>query len=534
MMKSLYGSRKLVLTGSSTTLLRFFFNARGSETERSWTALYRTLLCNFLQESPLLMCELLPQFLEKEVRQESARWQTIDLADIFHHSIEQYDANDIEILIDALDECSDTQVAEVVRRFERSIQTPRRRTKLRVCWSSRYYPHISLRSAKGIELVLNENNGGDIERYVHSVFPAGPQNLLDSVKFKIMARANGVFLWASLVTDRLLKAFDSGSTASELEEMLLSTPDDLDDLYYAIFRDSAFTKAQREYLQRIALFVLGSFRSLSLQELYTALSLGSDNSNWSLHDVDLNPTEADQFAKRINHASGGLIEVAVRDQPGDEPGDKSEADVVVVPATVKATIVQVIHESVREFLWGKGLPLVQAASKASLLRRCHSEITRACFNGLSKISDLATDKCYEPLDQLAATSPRLRLSIPLNPSLFPSDTFLMDYIRHNVFLHLKVTLELSNSETEIGFFSPSAEARQDALCACLRIFLHYVEHRGGIEFTTPHHIQTILGSPEMFDLSSQDLSKLLEVSWRLAASSEILRREGVRLFPWSP
>lgn len=202
-MKSLYEQRKLDLANCSTLLLRFFFNGRGSDMESSPEALYRTLTYSLIALDPAMLFHVLLLYLERENRGFAVRWKPGELANIFHRMLEEFQSCGIEILIDALDECSDNEVHETVRRFERSIQEPRNGTTLRVCWSSRFYPHISLVGVQGMEMVLNTKNSEDILRFARKTLPLDFSREFEFIGREIIRRANGAFLWASLVSQRL-------------------------------------------------------------------------------------------------------------------------------------------------------------------------------------------------------------------------------------------------------------------------------------------------------------------------------------------
>lgn len=273
-MKSLFQRRKEILAPTSTILLRFFFNGRGADIERTKEALYRTLLHCFIDESSLIMCSVLAHYLDKERRGTKVRWQVSELANIFHDSIETYDLGDLEILVDALEECSDAEVLDVVRAFEISIQRPRK-TALRICWSSRFYPHISLRTLRGIDLIVDNHNKEDIQKYVESTFPGEfvQNSALVSVRESIILRAKGIFLWASLVAHKLLRAFDTGASAIKLHEMLGDIPESLDNLFLDIYTADNFTTEQRTTLPILTYILFEAARPFSDGEFKTALLL---------------------------------------------------------------------------------------------------------------------------------------------------------------------------------------------------------------------------------------------------------------------
>lgn len=167
--------------------------------EKSPEALYRTLMQSMMRLDPSSRCVVLAHFLEKESYTDNLQWHTTELADLFHAELEQAREHDVEVLVDALDECSDSEVLEVIRRFERSIQKPRHQGKLRICWSSLFYPNISLHAVQALELIVSGRNAQDIGEHVRNILPRhlddGPRSLSDTV----LSRAKGVFLWASLV-----------------------------------------------------------------------------------------------------------------------------------------------------------------------------------------------------------------------------------------------------------------------------------------------------------------------------------------------
>lgn len=484
--------------------------------EKSREALYRTLLHSLIHVNPSLLCEVLVLYLEKETRGDSVRWQTTELADVFHDKLEQFQSNDIEILIDALDECSDAEVLDVVRRFERSIQAHRNHTALRVCWSSRFYPNISLRAVQGIELVVNENNTGDIREYIQKVFPMDLHEPLRSVGENIISRAKGIFLWASLVANKLIKAFDAGKDADQLTAMLHDIPDGLDNYFLEIFKEPSFTTEQREDLQRIALLVLGASRPLSVEELYTALLLERPNPDWSFSDITFRSDDTQRFKKRLTHASGGLIEVI----------DIHGLEDFIVP-----TRIQVIHESVREFFLGKGLPILQASSRESFLTRCHSGITRAGFNGLSRMTtDLDVTKHHQGNGPSSANDKTLNSLVPQKSWRPPPVLFLVNYVRDHIFTHFDYVRRVSVDEGGITPWLPPATVCKEALYAYLRIGCFEVIQHGGLKKSTNQQLRIVSKHAEAFELDSQAFANLLDFPNRLMASLEFLKRRGIYLF----
>lgn len=85
----------------------------------------------------------------------------------------------------------------------------------------------------------------------------------------ILNQADGVFLWADLVTNEMLMADGDGETLSQKMERLKKTPNGLDDLYTQIF----YKLSGKEHIDTSRIFkrVLHASRRLSSLELCFAL-----------------------------------------------------------------------------------------------------------------------------------------------------------------------------------------------------------------------------------------------------------------------
>ena len=285
LMKSLYATRRKLVAHDSTVLLMFFFNARGAPVEKTLLALYTKMMHDLVCQVPAFLCEFLLLSTRRRCDRASCgtNWQLSQLADTFHDFIGRKQSHKVEILIDALDECNDDEVRGVVRRFEDSITAAiESGTALNVCWSSRHYPHISMESPHGVSLRLDVKNESDIIRHVQGAFPKQPDQSLASLMMNVTSRAQGIFLWAELVTQKLLKANDQGREMADLERILSSIPEQLDDLFAQIFEEvwvATGSLDQQSSLIQIAQWILFSFRPLTLRELYTALCLQSSKAN---------------------------------------------------------------------------------------------------------------------------------------------------------------------------------------------------------------------------------------------------------------
>lgn len=128
-------------------VVSFFFNARGNKFEKSTLGLYRSLLFNLLTLEPTLQealdhCQRSGYYniLESE-------WQLQMLKEVFDEAVTllQAQAKQLYCYIDALDECPEDDVQDMVSYFEDLVGSTDSR-HFRVCFSSRHYPQIFIRT----------------------------------------------------------------------------------------------------------------------------------------------------------------------------------------------------------------------------------------------------------------------------------------------------------------------------------------------------------------------------------------------------
>ncbi|KAI1178457.1 hypothetical protein F4777DRAFT_537725 [Nemania sp. FL0916] len=538
LMKSLYLRRQQDLRGSKTILLRHFFNARGSDMERSQEGLYRTLLYSLALKVPTIPCEVLARHLEKEIRGHTVRWQTTELVEIFHDWIMHLQTHNIEILIDALDECSDNDVLDVVRRFERSIQAPQNHTSLRVCWSSRFYRRISLTTLRGFELVVNNHNEEDIRKYVENIFGPNLERKLEPIRETIISRARGIFLWVSLVAKKLIKAFDAGRDEDQLWNMLRNIPNDLDALFSSIFEEPGFTTEQSDDLRRILYFVLGAIRSMSIRELYTAFLWEEDNVSLPLNFVDHESDDLERFQKRVTYASGGLIEI-IDTAEGEVPGTGStylstQSGLLLETNSFDDKIVQVIHESVREYFLGRGRHIIQISSSKDFITTCHSRIIRAGFNILTKIAtELDTTKRHQSENHLSPIDTLLNSIIPTDLWFTPRLSFLNCYVLHNIFTHFDY-VRVRTSDESMNSLLQSLTIRQNALYAYMRICCFEFHHGNGLSRYIEKQLKIILKHSDAFKLDDRVLFDILDLPVRLQVGLDFLLFSEIPIFRVHP
>ncbi len=302
----------------------FFFNARGDYLERSVVGMYRSLLLQLLEGYPDLQAVLdYPDLIS--LSQDSCPCLNV-LKELFCNAVSALGQRSFTCFIDALDECDEQQVIDMVQYFEDlAEQSTSSRIALRICFSSRHYPYINIR--RGIRLTLEDQPGHaeDLANYVASRLRINESALVEELQPQLLEKAAGVFLWIVLVVDILNKDYGRGGLA--LRTRLAEIPSDLSRLFRAILRRDS---ENMEDLLLCVLWILYAKRPLRPTEFYHALWTGlslKGRADPEIPDVTA-PEAGDRVNRCVISSSKGLAEITKSKQPR----------------------VQFIHESVRDFL----------------------------------------------------------------------------------------------------------------------------------------------------------------------------------------
>ncbi|KAA8647187.1 uncharacterized protein ATNIH1004_005877 [Aspergillus tanneri] len=326
-MKFAYERMRRKARSKNAVTASFFFNARGDYLEKSIVGMYRSSLLQLLEGYPDLQTvlddsELVPQSLNSCPPLSS-------LKDLFYNSVSALGHRELTCFVDALDECDEQQVVDMVQYFENLTERcSATGVPFRICFSSRHYPYIVIR--RGIRLTLEDQSGhaGDLATYATSHLRIGDPALAEELLSRLLAKSAGVFMWVVLVVDILNKEYRRGGMF--LRRRLAEIPSDLSELFKAILRRD---KEDIEALLLCILWILYANRPLQPKEFYHALwsglALNSLVDN-QIPDVTIPDSTHDlnQFDRYVIHSSKGLAEVTKSKHP----------------------TVQFIHESVRDFL----------------------------------------------------------------------------------------------------------------------------------------------------------------------------------------
>jgi hypothetical protein len=334
--------------------ISFFFNARGSDTEKSTEGMYRHLLFRLLTDLPETQQALDDFRVDELPKKPKFVWHINFLERVLMAAIVRLKQRRLWIYVDALDEGNEDQVRDMVTFFTSCLETPG--TKMRVFFASRHYPHIRAPNSMELDMDLENGHIRDIERYVQNKFGLRDDPLFHDIQNDIVRRSSGVFIWVVLVIQKLNKDYDRGRTVSDLKGMLSHIPNNLGQFFQEILNQS--NDDDGPSTQLCLQWLLYSERPLYREELYFAIQAGKNGDAvvplWNRHDV---PTKVmDAF---ILNSSKGLAELT------------------------QNTTVQFIHETIRDYLFGDGAKYVQDTAKGPLVGLVHDRLSQCCADYIS-------------------------------------------------------------------------------------------------------------------------------------------------------
>ncbi|OAL23237.1 hypothetical protein AYO22_06287 [Fonsecaea multimorphosa] len=356
LMKYIYANAKKTML--EATVISFFYNARGEDLEKSTEGMYRSLLLQLLEDRPELerILDVLPRPLLSETGEFEGQWQLETLKNTFQAAVRSLGSRTLVLFVDALDECREDDVRDMVAFFETlSQEAVQSKIQLHTCFSSRHYPYISV--DKCVELVLENQEGhqDDLAHYLQTELKIGKSQRSEKIKNEVLQRANGIFLWVVLVVRILQKEFDRGRVHA-LQKRLNEIPDGLDKLFEDILtRDARNSDDLLLCLQ----WILFAKRPLKREELYFAMLAGNEPDQLTAWDPS--ETTTDVMDRFILDCSKGLAELT----------------------KTKNQTVQFIHESVRDYLLkGKGLVHLQRPLESDFEGLSHEKLKLCCQNYL--------------------------------------------------------------------------------------------------------------------------------------------------------
>lgn len=385
-------------------IISFFLNARGEDLEKSTIGMYRSLLLQLLEQLPHLQSVF--ESLGSTTRNSAyPQWSVEPLKRLFEQAILGLGTTlKLMCFIDALDECEERQIRDMVSFFESVGRLAvSHDITFNVCFSSRHYPYITI--SKGLSLTLEGQEGHeqDIISYLDSELKIGQSKAAEQIRLNLKEKASGVFMWVVLVVRILRREYDHGRM-NALRKRLKEIPADLHRLFREILtRDDQY----RSGLILVIQWVLFMKTPLRPNQLYIAILCGlnpNTTSTWNCNEIQEN-----DIRRYILSCSKGLVEIT--------------------RSKTKPTV-QFIHESVRDFLLKEnGLDEIWSDDDDGNFQGVsHDRLKQCCLGYLSmSIADVDTSVLLDEKPSRRA----IAVARDFAANKFP----LLEYATKNVLYH---------------------------------------------------------------------------------------------------
>ncbi|KAL7934394.1 ankyrin repeat-containing domain protein [Trichoderma chlorosporum] len=316
-------------------VLSFFFHGRGNTLQKTPLGCLLSILHQALKQAPQALGHLVDAFQEKCKDNPPGKWQwhPDELWDIFKSSLPNILADrSIWLFVDALDECGDVHARHLVQKFKSLLERlPPLESGIhfRICFSCRHYPILS--SPGMFEVCLEMENKSDICTYVRSELKLSSfeEPIPTAIQNLIISRAAGIFLWARLVVKQVQDLELDGAGSNMIEATIRAIPEGLHELYKELIN------GMEPFSVRLIQWLCFATRPLSVEELRWAIVTNTRYiSLEECRKADHYIPDSKRMTQQIIKLGRGLAEVT----PG--PGTQ---------------VVQLIHQSVKDFFMDKGL-----------------------------------------------------------------------------------------------------------------------------------------------------------------------------------
>ncbi|KAH6977638.1 hypothetical protein EDB80DRAFT_265352 [Ilyonectria destructans] len=291
----------------STTICYFFFKDQDQNTVRQALC---ALLHQLFSQKPPLIKHATPQFRKDG---QGLINSTQSLWEVLRNAVKDPQAGPIIVVLDALDECAESELADLMRNVESHFRSDHLSYgKLKYLLTCRPYdqivskfrglldafPNIRIPGEEESETISQEVNHV-ITRRVNQLSHLSPQ--IKSHLEKILQKTtHRTYLWVYLVFDYLEKA-DFKKTLKGVESAIATLPRSINEAYEQILNKTKEDPMVRKVLS----IILAASRPLTLSEMNLAVNI--DYTSQSIHDLDLEDDE--DFKTRLRSWCGLFVSI---------------------------------------------------------------------------------------------------------------------------------------------------------------------------------------------------------------------------------
>ncbi|KAM0229621.1 hypothetical protein ACHAPO_009885 [Fusarium lateritium] len=317
-------------------VLSFFFNGRGNKLQKSEEGMFRSLLCQIQSELPEALKDLQNALKWREATSKTPnevwQWAPGSLYQHFQKSLWlALKTRPVVLFIDALDESGESNAKLIADEFDSLIQraSVSNLKSLHICFTCRHYPILDLGGV--LQISMETENRKDISLFVKRSLASFSETTESDLALYIEDYAEGVFLWAYLVVNKVIQLDRDRIDKVKIEAEVRRIPRKLDDFYTEVAQNMDLCSAE------LIEWICFASRPLTLTELRWSItssrtSRDSEVESWQ----EMTPCNDAGMLKDIQILGRGLIEY------------QQDSDVV-----------QFYHQSVKDFFVEKGLALLR-------------------------------------------------------------------------------------------------------------------------------------------------------------------------------
>ncbi|CAG8096966.1 unnamed protein product [Penicillium olsonii] len=391
--------------------LDFFFTARGVELQRTPVGMLRSLLNQILGLDPTVGPQIRKAYGEQCRRSGTGEglwgWPKNILEDLFADVIlASASRQHVTVFIDALDETGAESAQKLVKYFHRLLeQAEKAKTSLRICIACRHYPNTG--NSESVEIHVEKHNNEDIASYIKESLngtdmdpsPSQDKPQHQMLMESLIQQLNGVFQWAHLMIPLTQQRILDGVSFDDICCWISNVPTGLEDMYLCILKNVIQVWNLQESFLLFQWLSLAE-RPLTVTEMRYALAAGNaqiTRTPKAMEDTSGFIQSDTVMKQRIKALSGGLAEVI-------SSGGLKE-------------VVQVIHQSVNDFLRKEGLAVLSdligasspGAKAEDIVFQSQASLYRSClyYLAIHHLRGQTSRKCPESQDDLIQNHPFL-------------------------------------------------------------------------------------------------------------------------------
>ncbi|KAL7924341.1 hypothetical protein ACQKWADRAFT_267042 [Trichoderma austrokoningii] len=296
----------------SATICYFFFKDQDQNTSRQALC---AVLHQLFSQKPHLIKYAMPQF---RTDGQGLINSTASLWKILRGAVRDPEAGSIVIVFDALDECTESELASLIRNVESQFHRDHLNDgKLKYLLTCRPYEQITLQFHGLFNAFLNIRIPGEEEseaisqeiNYVitHRVDQLSAKKKLSSdskdyLKTRLQETPHRTYLWVYLMFDYLEKE-GFKKTPKGIKSVIDTLPKTVNEAYEQILKKSK----QDQEVQKALSIILAARRPLTLSEMNIAMSIRHDGTTQTFHNLDLE--DESDFELRLRSWCGLFISI---------------------------------------------------------------------------------------------------------------------------------------------------------------------------------------------------------------------------------